>query len=285
MPVIAIMKKLVNIIWALIIITGSTSGQDYKTVKSADQLPFVLGTIDKIQSAILGEARTLNIYLPVGYSQDSSITYPVIYLLDGSKDEDFIHIVGIVQFLTMIESMPKSVVVGIANIDRRRDFTFPTHVDKDKRDYPTTGGSAEFMKFIENELQPFVQKKYKVNQTKTIIGQSLGGLLAIEILLKMPYLFDNYIVISPRLWWDNESLLKAAPVMLTKQSLTNIKVYISVGNEEMKMMDDAKQIFRILQNSSKNNPNIFFMYLPVENHLTILHNSVYKGFEMLYPKM
>lgn len=279
------MKKLVNIIWALVILTGSSSGQDYKTDKPTDQLPFVLGTIDKIQSAILGEARTLNIYLPVGYSQDSSITYPVIYLLDGSKDEDFIHIVGIVQFLTMIESMPKSVVVGIANIDRRRDFTFPTNVDKDKRDYPTTGGSAEFMKFIENELQPFIQKKYKVNQTKTIIGQSLGGLLAIEILLKKPFLFDNYLVISPSLWWDNESLLKAAPVMLTKQTLANIKIYISVGNEEMKMMDDAKRFFRILQNSSKNNPNIFFMHLQDENHLTILHNSVYKGFQMLYPKM
>ncbi|MGO8056281.1 alpha/beta hydrolase-fold protein, partial [Rhizobium leguminosarum] len=63
-----------------------------------------MGQIDKIQSIELSETRILNIYLPDGYSPDSSTTYPVIYLLDGSANEDFIHIVGIVQFLNMIES-------------------------------------------------------------------------------------------------------------------------------------------------------------------------------------
>ena len=45
--------------------------------------PFVLGVIDSLYSDILHETRTVNIYLPRGYS-DSSATYPVIYLLDGS---------------------------------------------------------------------------------------------------------------------------------------------------------------------------------------------------------
>jgi len=278
------MKRFINIIWALFLITNGASGQDYKSDQPADPSPFLLGRIDKIPSVVLGETRTLNIYLPEGYSPDSSSLYPVIYLLDGSANEDFIHIVGIVQFLTMIERMPKSIVVGIANVDRRRDFTFPTSVDQDKKAYPTTGGSSNFINFIENELQPYIQKKYKTRHTKIIIGQSLGGLLATEILLKKPYLFDNYLIISPSLWWNKESLLKAAPDLLAKQAPGNIKVYISVGNEEKKMVDDAKQFYAILQTSSKANPNIFFMSLPDENHLTILHNSVYKGFEMIFPK-
>ena len=125
------MKRFINIIWALILITNSVSGQDYKSYQPADPSPFILGRIDKIPSVVLGETRTLNIYLPEGYSQDSSTVYPVIYLLDGSANEDFIHIVGVVQFLIMIERMPKSIVVGIANVDRRRDFTMPTSVDQD----------------------------------------------------------------------------------------------------------------------------------------------------------
>ncbi len=278
------MKQLLNIFWTLIIITGNVSGQDYKTDKAADEPFFILGRVDKIQSAVLGELRTLNIYLPEGYSQDSSVTYPVIYLLDGSANEDFIHIVGIVQFLAMIEVMPKSIVVGITNVDRRKDFTFLTSVDQDKEAYPTTGHSASFIKFIEIELQPFIQNKYKVNHNRTIIGQSLGGLLATEILLKKPYLFDNYLIVSPSLWWNNESILKAAPDLLVKQPHGNIKVYISVGNEEKKMVDDAKQFIGILQSSDKKNPNILFVPFPNENHLTILHNSVYRGFEMLYSK-
>jgi hypothetical protein len=74
----------------------------------------------------LEEDRILNIYLPEGYGEDST-RYPVIYLLDGSYNEDFLHICGLVQFLTMIEVMPKTIVVGIANVDRKRDFTFPDH--------------------------------------------------------------------------------------------------------------------------------------------------------------
>src|ERR1039458_2813532 len=60
--------------------------------------PYVLGVIDELQSSELGEKRILNIYLPESYNQDDTTKYPVIYLLDGSADEDFIHIVGLVQF-------------------------------------------------------------------------------------------------------------------------------------------------------------------------------------------
>ena len=60
---------------------------------------------------------------------------------------------------------------------------------------------------IEKELQPYIETKYKTNNDKTIIGQSLGGLFATEVLLKKPTLFNKYIIISPSLWWDNGSLL------------------------------------------------------------------------------
>jgi predicted alpha/beta superfamily hydrolase len=270
------MRFVIIFFGAFFVLANTTFGQDQK--------PFVLGIVDKIQSAELGETRTLNIYLPEGYSPDSSTTYPVIYLLDGSANEDFIHIVGIVQFLTMIQAMPKSIVVGIANVDRKRDFTFPTTIAQDKKDYPTTGSSAKFITFIEKELQPFIQTKYKTNKIKTIIGQSLGGLLSTEILFKKPDLFDNYFIVSPSLWWDNESLLKLAPALLEKQNDRHINIFISVGNEGKQMEGDAKQLVQILQSSGKKNLQIDFVPLPDENHLTILHKSIYKLFEMLYSK-
>jgi len=256
--------------------------QNHQVVQPGGQTVFALGVVDKIQSVELGETRILNIYLPDGYSADSFKTYPVIYLLDGSDNEDFIHVVGIVQFLNMIEVMPESIVVGIANVDRRRDFTFPTSIEKDKKAYPTTGGSTRFISFIEKELQAYIQNKYKTNQIKTIIGQSLGGLLATEILLKKPFLFDNYIIVSPSLWWNNESLLTAAPGLLNKSPVKNVHVIIAVGAEGKEMEDDGKKLSEILRSSGT--ASVKFLYLPKENHLTILHNSVYKSFELLYPK-
>jgi predicted alpha/beta superfamily hydrolase len=278
------MKQTTAVFLTIIFLASNVFGQNAITKQRDGTAPFVLGIVDKIQSATLNEIRILNIYLPEGYSPDSSKTYPVIYLLDGSVNEDFIHVVGIVQFLTMIEAMPKSIVVGIANIDRKRDFTFPTTIEKDKKDYPTTGSSAKFMSFIGKELEPFIQKKYKTNNTKTIIGQSLGGLLAVEILLKNPGLFDNYIIVSPSLWWDNESLLTIAPDLLKKQPGKNMHIYISAGNEGKIMEGDAKHFAEILETSGKKELYINFVSLPEENHLTILHNSVYKGFQILYPK-
>ena len=195
--------------------------------------PFILGVIDEIQSQELLEKRVLNIYLPEGYNKNDSIRYPVIYLLDGSADEDFIHIVGLVQFNSFewINQVPKSIVVGIATVDRKRDFTFSTTIQKDKKAYPTAGHSDKFISFIEKELQPFIETKYKTNNDKTIIGQSLGGLFATEVLFKKPTLFNKYIIISPSLWWDNGSLLNQNSILLTDNFNQQINIYIGVGKE------------------------------------------------------
>lgn len=247
---------------------------------SKAQKPFILADIQQIQSHLLKEKRTLNIYLPEGYSPDSSKNYPVIYLLDGSANEDFIHIVGAVQFLSMIEKMPQAIVVGIGNIDRKKDFTFPTTVKKDSKDFPTAGKSASFIAFIEQELQPFIEQKYKTNTSKTIIGQSLGGLLATEILFKHPQLFSNYIIISPSLWWDNESIFTGSEDSLSK--IKDKKIYLSVGSEGKTMEGDTQKLASLL----KENKSIkaTFNPLPKENHLTILHNSVYQGLENIFKK-
>jgi predicted alpha/beta superfamily hydrolase len=268
----------------LFVNVSKSQNQDKSAVVQTSTRPFELGTTDEIQSSQLSEKRILNIYLPEGYDQDIKTTYPVIYLLDGSANEDFVHIAGLVQFSTMIQAMPKSIVIGIANIDRKRDFTFPTTIPQDLKDFPTTGKSERFMAFIEKDLQPYIQHKYRTNTSKTIIGQSLGGLFATEVLLKKPSLFNNYIIISPSLWWDNQSLLGKAPELLRALEDKDIKVYVSVGTEGKVMEDDAANLASVLKKSTDKNLHITFNPMPAENHLTILHNSVYKAFGILNAK-
>lgn len=67
--------------------------------------------------------------------QADLIKYPVICLQNGSADENFIYILGVVQYLNFpwINMLPKSIVAGIANVDRRGDFTFPTALKKIKK--------------------------------------------------------------------------------------------------------------------------------------------------------
>ncbi len=247
-----------------------------------ESTPFTLGEIRHIDSKILSEKRVINIYLPEGYDKKDSVSYPVMYVLDGSANEDFIHIVGLVQFFNM-QFMPKTIVIGIANIDRKRDFTYATEIKKLKEKYPTTGGSAKFIDFIEKELQPFVEENYKTRSQKFIIGQSLGGLLATEILLKKPDLFTNYMIVSPSIWWDDESLLKEAPELLAKQKDIPLRVYISVGAEGKMMEGGALHITEILKKSGKKHLQVDFISLPKENHATILHQSINDALKLLYP--
>ena len=259
---------------------------------SSKPTPFVLGVIDEVQSIELSEKRTLNIYLPEGYNEQDTIKYPVIYLLDGSADEDFIHIVGLVQFnnFSWINRIPKTIVVGIANVDRKRDFTYASTIEEEQKRYKTAGHSGKFINFIEKELQPFINKKYKTTASKTIIGQSLGGLLATEILFKKPLLFDKYIIISPSLWWDNGSLLNYKSAILQANFSQKTDIYIGVGKEGLApstiphvMEVDANLLTEKIQSTQSKNVHVNLDYLPQEDHATITHQAVFNAFRILYP--
>lgn len=261
--------------------------------QTGNSKPFVLGEVDEIQSEILSEKRVLNIYLPEGYNSKDTFRYPVVYLLDGSADEDFIHIVGLYQFNSFpwVNQAPKSIIVGIANVDRKRDFTFPSNIAEEQKRYPTAGRSDLFIRFIAQELQPYIEQKFKTNHSRTIIGESLGGLLATEILLKYPRLFDQYIIISPSLWWDNGSLLEAASPLLGKSFASETNIYIGVGKEGLtpgpfpRVMEvDANLLAEKIRKSKSASVHIYFDYLPQENHATIAHQAVMNALRLLYPK-
>ncbi|MES2703644.1 MAG: alpha/beta hydrolase-fold protein [Bacteroidota bacterium] len=282
------MRK-ISIIAAFIIAGNYCTAQTIKQTQVSAK-PITLGTAYEFKSAILGENRTLNFYLPEGYSSTDSTKYAVIYLLDGGIDEDFIHVSGLVQFNTFewVNRMPKSIVVGIANNDRKKDFTFPTAIRAYKDIIPSSGGSAKFISFIENEVQPFVRATVNTTGERTLIGESLGGLLATEILFTKPHLFNKYIIISPSLWWDNGSLLSRSTQEIG-QLKQRTDVYIGVGKEGLtpgntpRVMEvDANLLKDKLDSCSNKHLHTYFDYLPDENHATIGHHALFNAFRGIY---
>jgi len=285
------MNKIIALI--LLLFTSITIfSQTNKSKSTGTGKPFILGVIDEIESKELGEKRILNIYLPEGYKAEDATKYPVIYLLDGSADEDFIHIAGLVQFNSFewINQVPKSIVVGIATVDRKRDFTFPTTIEKDKKRFATSGHSDKFIAFIEKELQPFIDKKYKTTNDKTIIGQSLGGLLETEILLKKPTLFNKYVIVSPSIWWDNGSILNQDSPVFQENFSQQTDIYIAVGKEGLtpteipRVMEvDANLLAEKIKATKSKNIKVYFDYFPKEDHATILHPAASNSFRFFYP--
>ncbi|MCB0457304.1 MAG: alpha/beta hydrolase-fold protein [Flavobacteriaceae bacterium] len=246
---------------------------------SQEKKPFSIGETLSFYSEILQEDRVLNIYLPNGY-ENSSKQYPVIYLLDGSTDEDFIHIAGLVQFgsFSWINMIPETIVVGIANVDRKKDFTYPSTDKGYVKKYPMTGHSENFIQFLEVEVQPYIEKSYNVTEEKTLIGQSLGGLLATEILFKKPDIFNNYIIVSPSLWYDYESLLKMTPKDYTSEK----KIFIAVGEEGEIMKRIANELYLKLKKINNHHTQLYFNFLEEQDHGNVLHLAVYEAFEKMF---
>ncbi len=248
---------------------------------------FILGEVHELNSAILHEKRTLNVYLPAGYNASDSSHYPVVYLLDGGAEEDFIHVAGLIQFNSFewVHRLPKCILVGIANTNRLRDFTFPSSVTEEKNKYPQSGHSNNFISFIENELQPFINKQFKTTKESTLIGESLGGLLATEILLKKPALFNNYIIVSPSLWWNNGSMLKDDFLISEMKLARPATVYLAVGKEGLtpstppRVMEvDVNLLAEKINDARSKAITMFFDYLPQENHATIMHQALMNAF-------
>lgn len=241
-------------------------------VNIAQAQPIKLGTTEELRSAILGESRQLNIYLPQSYKPSDTTRYPVVYLLDGGLDEDFIHVAGLIQFNTQpwVNRMPACILVGIANTDRKRDFT---------------SGTEKFTTFLDQELKPYITAHYKTRGPNTIIGESLGGLLLTNILLKKPGLFDKYIIISPSIWWENGATLKLPMPQIERKT----DIYIGVGKEGLTPGDpphvmevDANLLAEKIRNTKNNYIDCYFDYLPDENHATIAHQAIMNAFKKIF---
>lgn len=255
-----------------------------------ESFPLSFGETIPVYSGHLSETRTVNIYLPEGYDAADSIFYPVIFIPDGGAEEDFFHIAGMIRYISQpwIARIPKTIVVGIENTKRRRDLSFspesPDYLEEMGFNAGDYGGSASYIAFLEKELIPLITGRYKVSGHRTIIGESLAGLLASEILLKHPHLFNEYIIISPSLWWDHQSLLLHAQSLLSRHLKQQVRVYIGAADreesEEMYLV--AEKLYGCLAQHEKT--EAYFDYLPEELHSTILHQAAYNAFRILYPK-
>ncbi len=268
-------------------------GIPHLTYAQEESKAFNLGFTESFYSSILGEKRKINIYLPQGYCTDDTCTYPVIFIPDGGLKGDFIHLVGLVRYNTKswIARFPATIVVGIENVDRQRDFTaevdnleFLSDMGYTKEDIPSYGGSAKYIAFIKDELQPYIKSKYHGSGNQTIIGESLAGLLITEILLKYPSMFDTYIIISPSLWWGDEELLKKAPDLLKTRLRHKVTVFIGAPNkgENVKMFNEAERLYKLLKKNKR--VLAYFKYFPAELHSTVFHKSVYAAFKTIYPE-
>ena len=185
-------------------------------------------------SKVLDQTRRINVYLPPGYAEGTQ-AFPVMYLLDGGVQEDFLHVMGIASLAADWRGLREFILVGIENFDRTsryHDFVHPSSVASERQRLPHHGASAAFRKYLEQELIPAIGDRYRVTGERVIIGESAAGMFVLETLLRQPSLFTGYIAISPMLWWNDESLSKEAATLLRRRPFPpNRQLYLTIADE------------------------------------------------------
>ncbi len=257
-----------------------------------DEKQIVIGKVDSLYSEILHEQREIWIHKPEDF--DNTKQYPVIYVLDGSQN--FYAITGMLKQLLPWQ-IPNSIIVGIINTNRTRDFT-PTNVPFQRgHESETSGGASNFIKFIDEELKPFINNKYPTENNSTIIGHSTGGLFVLYSFLYHENSFDNYLAIDPSLWWDKENLIKETQALLNKGNRKEKSLYVAVANSIGNGMDTTKVRkdlteptegiranlkFHDLLVKNKKELNFKWEYFKNEDHGSIVIPAQYNGLRSIF---
>ncbi len=249
--------------------------------------------LDSLHSGILNEKREIWVYVPAAYDTLSMQLYPVVYLLDG--DAQYATALNSIQQLgenNMNMVLPKTILVGILNTDRMRDFT-PSHVSFDP-DIPdpdylrTSGGSENFTRFIEDELIPYIRSKYPAAPYQILIGHSDGGLFCVNTLLKHPALFNGYIAIDPNIGWDQNMIVREADKILLNQNLDGISFFMTIANqgysdsETHKDNEAAFELARLFDAHQPTKLRYQWRYYEDDNHTSIPMISLYDGLRYVY---
>lgn len=192
-----------------------------------------------VRSRVLSEERDVIVSLPDGYQRDPARRYPVLYVLDGSSHTT--HTAESARLLARIGVMPEIIVVGIpsSSENRARDYTPPyMRADADEKDGPA-GQSDRFLRFIETELIPYVEQRYRTTSTRMLAGNSRGGLFVVYTLLERPDLFRARFAYSPALWRDDHRIVTELAGSMKTRAVTPAFLYLSLGDGENAKMTRA----------------------------------------------
>ncbi|MBV7440865.1 hypothetical protein KRX57_05480 [Weeksellaceae bacterium TAE3-ERU29] len=246
----------------------------------------IIGQKHSIHSEILNDNREYWVSLPQDYDKKQNETYPVIYFFDG--ENHFFNMKGLVSRLTygLYKSMPEVILVAIIQKDRTNELT-PTNMktpeEWKRADFSTSGGNPDFMRFINQELKPKINKNYRTNGFNILAGHSFGGLATLNSFVKSPDDFQAYIALDPSLWWDDEYLTKQISNIKDTQPYENKIIYIATaGAPKNENKLSITPFMEKLLEKKISNLIIENKFYPEEDHGSVVVPGTYNGLQFIF---
>lgn len=247
--------------------------------------PIVIGSAFDMPSRAENETRHITVWLPPSYAQGKE-RYPVLYLLDGGEQQDFLPIVGLAQLSWLNGVTDEFIVVGVQSGPglRIRDFTTRSSVAAELKDFPKQGEAPRFRRFLADELKPVIDARYRTSGETGLIGESLAGYFVVDTALREPELFNRYLAISPSLWWDDQSLSRQAAGLLKARPWPRDRsLYLAIANEGSTMQEGMDRLTATLKTGAPEGLAWTYEPFPTEGHNSIYHPAGLKALRWAFP--
>jgi len=204
--------------------------------------PTVTVLRDSILMNYRNKKKTIHIYVPPQYNQDTTSRYPVMYFMDGESSFNDLENMGpewqIDEVINAASAagQPTAIVIGI-NDAEDRDAEYTPFVNDDN---PKAHGEA-YAKWVKEDLKSWVDQNYRTDSSTTattIGGISRSGMMAYYMLMAHPETFGNAVIQSPAMWVDYDRLME---MKLSAKQLVGKKIFVSVGEYEGNVMIPAAE--------------------------------------------
>ncbi|MGL4520493.1 MAG: alpha/beta hydrolase [Phocaeicola sp.] len=250
-----------------------------------------IGNVFSYQSTLLQEEIHYQIALPESYQTDSTMHYPLIYLLDGDSYFEVVQSVVKLYSKGKRALLPPSIVVGITSNHRTRDFTpIASAYDRNGTLSPhatAVGGEADrFTSFLTEEFIPAIEQQYRTQPERTLIGHSLAGLYALQLYLQPSHLFNRYCILDPSVWWHQGWILQQTTNSLSQVGSHKQRLYIGIAGSDPNKRTTIHQIkaSALLKRLEEQIDKPLFRgeLFQEETHGSIFLPGLYEGIKSLY---
>jgi enterochelin esterase-like enzyme len=195
-----------------------------------------------LTSKIYGNERKLSIWLPPGYrdAAHQQTTYSVLYMFDGTWLFDKCTAPGsqgewkIDETLTELigkREVEPIIVVGIDS-NQHRDEEYAPYGNPLFFGPPKMFKGASVPEFLTEDVLPYVAAHYRLKKGREhtgVGGSSLGGVAALNALIKRPDVFGIGLLESASMQFGNGQLLRdVTPVVMGP-----VRISIGVGTREL----------------------------------------------------
>ncbi len=254
----------------LLVFTASFTGQEATApTQGAD---IVLGQALTLTSKTFGRDVPVQVYVPNTYASGST-RYPVLYILNSYP---FAFTCGTVELLSGNMETPEMIVIGVPPFDRGY---VPTPFEE-RGEGPTPVDLS--IRFLKDELIPFVDKNYRTNAYRILYGHSVGGLFTMYTLFNNPDLFTAYLAGSPWFQTLDQYWLKNIEKMAKVRNLDGKFLHMTVGNQETQLtLDTYRELEKWMKAQSLG--DLTWTSARVEgNHGSMVGRVVYDGLSFFF---